>query len=88
MRADCTYTAFLNTSFQGLAADGAKIAMWELQKAGFKIVGFCHDEVVIESSTPEKDVAICEKIMQDGMSIVIPDVDIRTEAQIVDRYCK
>lgn len=88
MRADCTYTAFLNTSFQGLAADGAKIAMWELQKAGFKIVGFCHDEVVIESRNPEKDVAICEKIMQDGMSIVIPDVDIRTEAQIVDRYCK
>ena len=37
-----------NCPFQGLAADGAKLAMWELTKAGYRIVAFVHDEFLIE----------------------------------------
>ena len=33
VRGDCTYTSGANTYFQGLAADGAKAAMWALYKA-------------------------------------------------------
>jgi hypothetical protein len=37
-----------NTPFQGLAADGAKLALWRLVREGFRVVGFIHDEVLIE----------------------------------------
>ncbi len=37
-----------NTPFQGLAADGAKLALWGLCVAGFRCVAFVHDEVVVE----------------------------------------
>lgn len=33
VRGDCTYTSGANSYFQGLAADGAKAAMWALYKA-------------------------------------------------------
>jgi len=37
-----------NTPFQGLAADGAKLALWRLNREGFRVVGFVHDEFLIE----------------------------------------
>ena len=37
-----------NTPFQALAADGAKLAMWRLVREGFRVVGFIHDEILIE----------------------------------------
>jgi DNA polymerase I-like protein with 3'-5' exonuclease and polymerase domains len=37
-----------NTPFQGLAADGAKLALWRLMREGFRIVGFIHDEILVE----------------------------------------
>lgn len=48
LRGGCTYTQARNAPFQGLAADGAKLALWELTKRGFRVVAFIHDEVVIE----------------------------------------
>lgn len=90
IRGACTYTAFLNTSFQGLAADGGKLALFYLQEAGYKIVCYVHDQVLVEV---HKDVAHIElpkiqKIMVDSMSKVIPDVKISTEGQILERWTK
>lgn len=48
IRADVTYTARRNTQFQGLAADGAKIALTRLVLGGYRAVGFVHDEILIE----------------------------------------
>ncbi len=48
IRAGCNYTQARNTPFQGLAADGAKQALWALSHAGFKPIAFVHDEVLIE----------------------------------------
>ena len=48
LRSGVTYTSERNTQFQGLAADGAKIALTRLILAGFRVVGFVHDEILIE----------------------------------------
>ncbi len=42
------YAQARNTPFQGLAADGAGLALFALVKAGFRVVGFVHDEVLVE----------------------------------------
>jgi site-specific DNA-adenine methylase len=42
------YSQARNTPFQGLAADGAALALFALVKEGFRVVGFVHDEVLVE----------------------------------------
>jgi DNA polymerase I len=89
-RARATYCARKNTPFQGLAADGAKVAMWNLIKEGLTLRGFVHDEVISEVKLEDVDkfVAIQEKIMIDSMSIVCPDVKISVETTVSPVYCK
>lgn len=62
VRGDCRYTAACNTYFQGLAARGAKEAMWRVARAcyegryledpealhGCRPVAFLHDEMILE----------------------------------------
>lgn len=48
IRTGVDYGEARNTPFQGLAADGAKLALWELHKHGAYVVAFIHDEVVAE----------------------------------------
>lgn len=38
----CTFCAACNYAFQGLASDGAKLALWFLYRAGFPMVNFVH----------------------------------------------
>ena len=90
LRNNTTYCAEKNTPFQGLAADGAKLALYNLMSKGFKLVGFVHDEIITE--VPADKAAelriLQEQIMVDSMSIVVPDVTISVESTISDRYCK
>ena len=54
-----SYTRARNTPFSGLAADGAKLALWNIQKLGYRIVAFIHDEMVVaipESTHSRKDI--------------------------------
>jgi hypothetical protein len=48
LRGRVHYSQALNTPFQGLAADGAALALFALVKEGFRVVGFVHDEVLVE----------------------------------------
>jgi hypothetical protein len=48
IRGGVKYTQAKNTPFQGLAADGAKLALWGLLSKGYRVVGFVHDEVLVE----------------------------------------
>jgi hypothetical protein len=48
VRGRVAYSQCRNTPFQGLAADGAKLALWRLVRAGFRVIGFVHDEVLVE----------------------------------------
>jgi DNA polymerase I-like protein with 3'-5' exonuclease and polymerase domains len=90
LRNNTTFCAEKNTPFQGLAADGAKLALYNLMNAGFKIVGFVHDEIITE--VPEKEAKklteLQEKIMIDSMKVVVPDVKVGVETTISERYCK
>jgi DNA polymerase-1 len=90
VRANTRYTNFLNTFFQGLGADGAKIALYELEKQGMRVVGFVHDEVIIEVNDQdlEKGKEILEKTMIESMRKVVPDVKISVESTFSKRYCK
>ena len=90
LRADTTYCAEKNTPFQGLAADGAKIALYNLMTNGFKLVGFVHDEVITEvhKEKIEEMRVLQEQIMVQSMQVVVPDVAIRVESTISERYCK
>jgi len=89
-RGNTTYCAEKNTPFQGLSADGAKIALYELDKQGFKVVGFVHDEIICEVKIEEAEemLVIQERIMIDSMRSVIPDIRISVESMITARYCK
>ena len=86
-RADCTYTSYLNTQFQGLASDGLKLAMYELIKNGHHVVGVVHDEIVLE--VPKgSDVKPIEDIMVEQMRKVTPHVHIGVETTLSEEYCK
>lgn len=89
-RARATYTAFLNTGFQGLAADGMKIALYKLLKEGLETVLVVHDQAVIECPRNKAKEAQkrVEKLMIEGMKEVIKNVNVAVEGQIIERFTK
>lgn len=93
VRTGVAFTAAKNTPFQALAADGAKLALWELTRAGFRIVGFVHDEILIELPDDDGFVRkeVCErvkKIMCDAMEAVTPGIPIDAEYTVSRRWSK
>lgn len=89
-RGDTSYCAEKNTPFQGLAADGAKLALYNLDKAGFKVVGFVHDEILTEvpEENAESALVLQEKIMIDSMKEVVTDVAVSVESMVSAYYTK
>ena len=89
-RAGTTYCAEKNTPFQGLAADGAKIALYYLDQAGYQTVGFVQDEIISEVKVEESEELLVnhERIMIEAMEQVVPDVKITVESMISSVYTK
>ena len=91
IRGKIDYCQARNTPFQGLAADGAKIALYRLVRAGFRVVLFVHDEFVIEvpvnSDLDYKGEGI-ERIVVEAMESVVPDINIRADWFVADRWYK
>ena len=49
VRARASFTKARNTPFSGLAADGAKLALFDMIfHGGYRVVGFVHDEFIVE----------------------------------------
>lgn len=67
LRAKASYSARRNTVFQGAAADGAKLALYRLWRAGFRVVAFIHDEFVVEVPVDVDFAAVKQQI--DGILI-------------------
>jgi hypothetical protein len=91
LRANATYAARHNTIFQGLAADGAKLALWLLWRAGYRIVNFIHDEVLIEvpaESDLKEHAERVRHLMIEGMRAVVPDVSVNVEYAACERWYK
>jgi hypothetical protein len=64
VRGKVSYTQSKNTPFQSLASDGAKLAIWELLYHSYRVVGFVHDELLLE--LPDQggyvDLTVCEEV--------------------------
>lgn len=91
MRGGVPFTAAKNAPFQGLAADGCKQAMWNLTKAGYRIVAFIHDEFIIELSKlahidqAAQDVA---RICSESMQPFVPGIPVPCEYALTERWHK
>lgn len=94
IRGRVNFTSAANTFFQGLTADGAKEALWQLTWKchmdpksalyGSHIVAFLHDEFLLE--VPEEKAsaagdALC-KVMNASMAKWIPDIPIKSSPHI------
>jgi len=91
LRANATYCARHNTVFQGLAADGAKLAMWKLWRAGYRIVNFIHDQFLIEvpaNSDLKSHADTIQQLMITGMKQVVPDLKVGVSYAATDRWRK
>ena len=85
------FTQARNTPFQGLAADGAKLALFELIRDGYRVVAFVHDEVVIE--LPEdvnhaSEARRIEAFMNLSMQCVTGNVPVTCEYALCRRWSK
>jgi DNA polymerase I-like protein with 3'-5' exonuclease and polymerase domains len=74
-----------------LAADGAKLALWKLWRAGYRIVNFIHDEVLVEVPA-DSDLTHhgqhIQQLMVEGMQEVLPDVRVSADYAAMDRWWK
>lgn len=104
IRGGCSFTEACNSTFQGLAADAAKLALWWLWLAGLdsssplygggELVGltgqclFVHDEnvTVVRREVAEAARAEQDRIMIAAFAHFCPDVPIKVDSQIVERY--
>lgn len=91
IRSNCSYTESRNWTFQALAADGAKLALYALIRAGYRVVAFIHDEVIVEVPECADYRSVAEDvsgIMISAMRQVCPDVTIKTDYAVMPRWIK
>jgi DNA polymerase family A/TubC N-terminal docking domain len=84
------FTESKNTPFQSLAADGAKLALWNLLYAGFDVYGFIHDEIIVNvpSNSAQQDALRIKKIMQHSMEEVLGGIPAACSCTLSDRWAK
>lgn len=102
VRGGCTYTSGCNSYFQGLAARGAKEAMFDISREcytdessplfGCRPVLFIHDEFILEVPAHRERAHLASerlcKLMVDGMSRFTPDVPVKVEPTLMPRWYK
>jgi hypothetical protein len=82
LRARATFSARHNNIFQGLAADGAKAALWKVWRAGYRVANFIHDELLVEvpaESDLGRHARRIRRLMVEGMGEVVADVRVAVE---------
>ena len=80
-----------NTPFQGLAADGAKLALWGLYRAGFRAVAFVHDKGLIElpiNADHTEAAKRIDRILCETMEELAGSIPIACEFALSDRWYK
>ena len=89
VRKGVKFTEQKNTGFQGLAADGGKVALFEMVKAGYKVIGFIHDQVLVEIDGTEEETQAVKKIMTGCMEDVLNhSVSVEVEYEVSDSWNK
>lgn len=104
VRGGVRYTQAANSFFQGLAADGAKDALWVVTKEcyldptsplyGCRPVIFLHDEIIMEipySKNPAQASAAAKRLQQimvERMQAWLPDVPAKASPVMMKRWYK
>jgi len=91
LRGKVGFSQSRNTPFSGIAADGAKLALWGLYRDGFRTVAFVHDEALIElpiDSDHTEDAKRIDAILCESMSQLTGTIPIATEFALSDRWYK
>jgi hypothetical protein len=94
IRGGVSYTQARNTPFQGLAADGAALALFELIRAGFEVTAFVHDEFHIllpdeGGRVSAARVACIEDLLCRQMEAVLgADIPVACEAALTRQWSK
>jgi DNA adenine methylase len=91
LRGRVSFSQNRNTPFQGLAADGAKLALWKLVKSGYRVVAFIHDEMLIELPVDcdhAAEASRIEQIMCESMELVTGSVPVACEYSLSTRWYK
>ena len=91
LRGKVGFSQSRNTPFQGIAADGAKIALWNLFRSGFRVVAFIHDEFLIElpvDSDHTQAAKRVDRILCESMEQLTGTIPIVTEFALSDRWYK
>lgn len=85
------FTQYLNTPFSGLAADGGKMALWNLLVAGYRCVAFIHDEIVIELPEDcnfDEHTHNIQEIMCEAMQELTGSIPIKSEFTVSTVWSK
>lgn len=100
LRGGVGFTDGCNTGFQGLAADGAKRALWAVTQAcyaeprsplfGGRVLAFIHDEICSEVRIETAHEAALEtvRLMEREMQAVCPDIPIRATPALSTAWVK
>jgi len=100
IRGDVSFTQACNSYFQGLAADGAKKAAFVVAQRcytdpssplyGSRPVMFIHDEIIMETPVKGAPQAADElaRVMRQVMQEFTPDVPIKTDVALMERWYK
>jgi DNA polymerase I-like protein with 3'-5' exonuclease and polymerase domains len=84
-----SYCAARNNVFQGLAADGAKLALYRLHREKYRVVNFIHDEFLIElpeAANHAVEAKKIERILVEEMNRVVPDLPVLCEYALMRRW--
>ena len=100
IRGNCGFTQLCNTPFQGMAADAALHALWEVTKLcygdessslfGSRVVIFVHDELVLEVPEAAVDAVVLALpvVMNHAAKRYVPDVPMTSQATAQYRWSK
>jgi len=91
IRSNCMFCSALNFSFQGLASDCSKLALWNFYINDIKSTGFVHDEIVSEwpiDGNLQQAVELGCNLMLNSMGVYCPQVMCKVEASLMINWNK
>jgi hypothetical protein len=93
VRGKVGFTQACNTPFSGLAADGAKLALWNLYLLGYTVVGFIHDEILLEipetpSGTYDEPAAEIKEVMIQSMRELTGPIPVGVQLSVSKVWSK
>jgi hypothetical protein len=94
VRGRASYGQCRNTPFQGLAADGAGLAIYRLIREGYRVVGFLHDEVLIELPDEGGYVSLIKvrqvenTLIEEMKKVLCGDIPVAVESGLMYRWAK